>query len=94
MVATTRCAAHLPPAALHCGGRPRWKGWPHLLLPVRCAFADEVNAVVIDLGGCLCRAGYAGDDTPKAVFPAVRTAGCPADFIRRIKDAARAFVGV
>ncbi|KAI8471791.1 MAG: actin-related protein Arp4 [Monoraphidium minutum] len=31
---------------------------------------DEVNAVVIDLGGCLCRAGYAGDDTPKAVFPA------------------------
>ncbi|GBF90529.1 hypothetical protein Rsub_03525 [Raphidocelis subcapitata] len=30
---------------------------------------DEVNAVVLDLGGCLCRAGYAGDDTPKAVFP-------------------------
>lgn len=30
---------------------------------------DEVNAVVIDLGGCLCRGGYAGDDTPKAVFP-------------------------
>lgn len=32
---------------------------------------DEVNAVVIDLGGCLCRAGYAGDDTPKCVFPSV-----------------------
>jgi hypothetical protein len=32
---------------------------------------DEVSAVVIDLGGSLCRAGYAGDDTPKAVFPAV-----------------------
>ncbi len=25
--------------------------------------------MVIDLGGSLCRAGYAGDDTPKAVLP-------------------------
>lgn len=32
---------------------------------------DEVNAVVLDLGTWQCRAGYAGDDTPKAVFPAL-----------------------
>lgn len=33
---------------------------------------DEVNAVVLDLGTYMCKAGYAGDDTPKAVFPSVR----------------------
>jgi hypothetical protein len=33
--------------------------------------ADEVNAVVLDLGTYMCKAGYAGDDTPKAVFPSV-----------------------
>lgn len=32
---------------------------------------DEVNAVVLDLGTWQCRAGYAGDDTPKAVFPSL-----------------------
>jgi hypothetical protein len=40
------------------------------LCPTRSS--DEVNAVVLDLGSYLCRAGYAGDDTPKAVFPSVR----------------------
>lgn len=39
------------------------------------ALADEVNAVVIDVGTCLCKAGYAGDDTPKAVFPSVSGSG-------------------
>ena len=33
--------------------------------------ADEVNAVVIDLGSSLAKAGYAGEDAPKAVFPSV-----------------------
>ena len=28
--------------------------------------------MVIDLGTYLCRAGFAGDDTPKAAFPSVR----------------------
>jgi hypothetical protein len=37
----------------------------------RCHAADEVNALVLDAGSYLCRAGYAGDDTPKAVFPSV-----------------------
>ncbi|EEE68011.1 hypothetical protein OsJ_25972 [Oryza sativa Japonica Group] len=30
---------------------------------------DEVSAIVIDVGSYSCKAGYAGDDTPKAVFP-------------------------
>ena len=34
--------------------------------------ADEVSAIVIDLGSHTCKAGYAGEDAPKAVFPSVR----------------------
>ncbi|WMV57930.1 hypothetical protein MTR67_051315 [Solanum verrucosum] len=30
---------------------------------------DEVSAIVIDLGSHTCKAGYAGEDAPKAVFP-------------------------
>ncbi|XP_022850063.1 actin-related protein 4-like [Olea europaea var. sylvestris] len=32
---------------------------------------DEVSAVVVDLGSNTCKAGYAGEDAPKAVFPSV-----------------------
>ncbi|KAG6880061.1 hypothetical protein C0992_006873 [Termitomyces sp. T32_za158] len=32
-------------------------------------FADEVSALVVDIGSSSLRAGYAGDDTPKAVIP-------------------------
>ncbi|KAK3008826.1 hypothetical protein RJ639_014400, partial [Escallonia herrerae] len=32
---------------------------------------DEVSAVVLDLGSHTCKAGYAGEDAPKAVFPSV-----------------------
>ncbi|GMI84169.1 actin-related protein 4 [Hibiscus trionum] len=35
---------------------------------------DEVSAIVIDLGYHTCKAGYAGEDAPKAVFPSV--VGC------------------
>ena len=31
--------------------------------------ADEVSALVVDIGSSTLRAGYAGDDTPKAVIP-------------------------
>lgn len=31
--------------------------------------ADEVSALVVDIGSSSLRAGYAGDDTPKAVIP-------------------------
>jgi actin-related protein len=30
---------------------------------------EEVNGVVIDLGSQTCKVGYAGEDTPKFVFP-------------------------
>lgn len=30
---------------------------------------DEVNALVLDIGSTWTRAGYAGEDTPKAIFP-------------------------
>ncbi|OUZ99180.1 Actin-related protein [Macleaya cordata] len=30
---------------------------------------DEVSAIVVDLGSHTCKAGYAGEDAPKAVFP-------------------------
>ncbi|XP_058781753.1 actin-related protein 4A [Vicia villosa] len=32
---------------------------------------DEVSAIVIDLGSHTCKAGYAGEDAPKVVFPSV-----------------------
>jgi len=32
---------------------------------------DEVSAIVVDLGSNSCKAGYAGEDQPKAVFPSV-----------------------
>ncbi len=34
--------------------------------------ADEVNAIVLDLGSYQVKAGYAGEDTPKYIFPSVR----------------------
>ncbi|KAF9914549.1 actin, partial [Lobosporangium transversale] len=33
---------------------------------------DEVAALVIDNGSGMCKAGFAGDDAPRAVFPSVR----------------------
>ena len=32
---------------------------------------EEIAAVVIDNGSGMCKAGFAGDDAPRAVFPAV-----------------------
>ena len=31
--------------------------------------SDEVSALVLDIGTSTLRAGYAGDDTPKAIIP-------------------------
>ena len=36
---------------------------------VRAYITDEVSAIVVDLGSSTVKAGYAGEDTPKAVFP-------------------------
>jgi len=32
---------------------------------------DEVQAIVIDNGSGMCKAGFAGDDAPRAVFPSI-----------------------
>ncbi|KAJ3314868.1 Actin-like 6A [Boothiomyces sp. JEL0838] len=32
---------------------------------------DEVSALVFDFGSCTSKVGYAGEDTPRAVFPSV-----------------------
>ena len=50
-----------PPPAPH--RRP-----PLLFLPLP---PDEINAVVLDAGSLNMKAGYAGEDAPKAVFPSV-----------------------
>ena len=34
---------------------------------------DEVSAVVVDIGSTCTKAGYAGEDCPKFVFPSVRS---------------------
>ena len=34
-------------------------------------FDENVKAVVIDNGSGMCKAGFGGDDAPKAVFPSV-----------------------
>ena len=31
-----------------------------------------MSAIVVDLGSHTCKAGYAGEDAPKAVFPSVK----------------------
>ncbi|KAJ3232112.1 Actin-2 [Chytriomyces hyalinus] len=34
-------------------------------------FQDDIAAVVIDNGSGMCKAGFAGDDAPRAVFPSI-----------------------
>src|SRR3954453_7010170 len=33
--------------------------------------ADEIAALVVDNGSGMCKAGFAGDDAPRAVFPSI-----------------------
>ncbi|CAK9147782.1 unnamed protein product [Ilex paraguariensis] len=44
---------------------------------------DEVSAIVIDLGSHTCKAGYAGEDAPKAVFPSLNRTGPDPESISR-----------
>jgi len=32
---------------------------------------DEIGALVFDFGSVNCRVGFAGEDTPKGVYPSV-----------------------
>ena len=40
-------------------------------LSVAMASEDEVAALVVDNGSGMCKAGFAGDDAPRAVFPSI-----------------------
>ena len=41
---------------------------PH---PSLAAMDDDVVAIVVDNGTGMCKAGFAGDDCPRAVFPSI-----------------------
>lgn len=43
---------------------------------------DDVAALVVDNGSGMCKAGFAGDDAPRAVFPSI--VGRPRYQVRRI----------
>lgn len=32
---------------------------------------EEISAVVLDNGSGMCKAGFAGDDAPRCVFPSI-----------------------
>lgn len=34
-------------------------------------YDEEVAALVVDNGSGMCKAGFAGDDAPRAVFPSI-----------------------
>ncbi len=60
-----------------------------------CLFADEVGALVFDIGHYALRAGYAGEDSPKAQIPSVvgvleQAASVETMDVDRIKEAAPA----
>lgn len=35
------------------------------------AMDEEIAALVVDNGSGMCKAGFAGDDAPRAVFPSI-----------------------
>lgn len=43
----------------------------HLLILFDLQEDEEVQALVIDNGSGMCKAGFAGDDAPRAVFPSI-----------------------
>lgn len=44
---------------------------------------EDVAAIVIDNGSGMCKAGFAGDHEPRAVFPSI--VGCPKHQVNHIK---------
>ena len=37
----------------------------------RSKMSEEVAALVVDNGSGMCKAGFAGDDAPRSVFPSI-----------------------
>ena len=44
--------------------------------------SDDIEALVIDNGSGMCKAGFAGDDAPRVVFPSIF--GYPRHKVRNI----------
>ena len=44
---------------------------PEYLSPTAKMCDDDVAALVVDNGSGMCKAGFAGDDAPRAVFPSI-----------------------
>merc|ERR1711970_1149678 len=55
-----RCLVTLKSEALH-----------HRSTQISIMADDEVAALVVDNGSGMCKAGFAGDDAPRAVFPSI-----------------------
>ena len=45
---------------------------------------EDVAALVIDNGSGMCKAGFAGDDAPRAVFPSI--VGRPRHQVRKTSE--------
>jgi len=58
---------------------------------------DEVAALVVDNGSGMCKAGFAGDDAPRAVFPSIvgrpRHQGVMVGMGQKVKIIASVFYG-
>jgi actin-related protein len=42
---------------------------------------DDIGAIIADIGTSFCRIGFAGDDTPHAYLPSVRSRLCGSSFV-------------
>lgn len=56
---------------------------PLLIFNQKKNYTDDVNAIVIDIGSSTVKAGYAGEDAPKAIYPSVRSQSAAICFFRR-----------
>ena len=45
--------------------------WAYFISSFFFKMSDEVQALVVDNGSGMCKAGFAGDDAPRAVFPSI-----------------------
>uniref|UniRef100_A0A2K5UQ63 Actin, cytoplasmic 1 n=1 Tax=Macaca fascicularis TaxID=9541 RepID=A0A2K5UQ63_MACFA len=60
-----RQLAHLVLLPLNCPSPPP------VVAVLEVAMEEEIAALVIDNGSGMCKAGFAGDDAPRAVFPSI-----------------------
>lgn len=64
------CHAHWALLTARVKDRSPWNTTTDLVTTVKMC-DDDVAALVIDNGSGMCKAGFAGDDAPRAVFPSI-----------------------